>query len=115
MTTTTTSAMGGIVRRKEDPALIAGKGRYVDDMKLNGETAAVFVRSPFAHARINSIDTSAAEALPGVRAVVTAADFPELPAGHPERNVSCNLMARDRVRYEGQALAAVAKPRRLPR
>ena len=45
--------MGGIVRRKEDPALIAGRGQYVDDIRLNGEAVMAFVRSPCAHARIN--------------------------------------------------------------
>ncbi|RPI22181.1 MAG: hypothetical protein EHM57_05635, partial [Actinobacteria bacterium] len=53
----TTSVLGGVVRRKEDPALIRGAGRYVDDIKLTGELAAAFVRSPLAHARITSIDT----------------------------------------------------------
>lgn len=72
--TTTTSAMGGIVRRKEDPALIVGHGRYVDDIKMAGELAAIFVRSPYAHARITSIDASEALAMDGVHAVFTADD-----------------------------------------
>ena len=69
MTLTTTSAMGGIVKRKEDPALVRGQGRFVDDIHLAGELSVAFVRSPFAHARINSIDTSAALAIDGVEAV----------------------------------------------
>ena len=68
----TTSVMGGIVRRKEDPSLIQGKGIYVDDIKRRGELAAVFVRSPFAAATITGIDASAALALAGVHAVYTA-------------------------------------------
>lgn len=70
----TTSALGGAVRRREDPALIQGKGRYVDDIKLPGMLHAAFVRSPYAHATITSIDTTAAQAMPGVRAVYTADD-----------------------------------------
>lgn len=107
--TTTTSAMGGIVRRKEDPALIVGKGRYVDDIKLNGEASAVFVRSPFAHARINSIDTSAAAAMDGVIAVYTAEDtrhlgdlLAQVPVG-PLRP----LLADGAVHHAGEAVAMV--------
>ncbi len=74
----TTSVLGGVVRRKEDPALIRGEGLYVDDIKLPGELAAAFVRSPFAHARISSIDVSAAIAMDGVHAVYTADDVRHL-------------------------------------
>ncbi len=56
----TTSVLGGVVRRREDPALIRGKGKYVDDVKLPNMLYAAFVRSPFAHARVSSIDTGAA-------------------------------------------------------
>ena len=56
--TTTTSVMGGVVRRKEDPALIQGEGRYVDDIRLPGELHAAFVRSPFARARVSSVDSA---------------------------------------------------------
>ena len=73
-------------------------------------------RSPHAHARILSIDTSAAEALPGVKAVVTAADFPEITSEEAFvgegpmnfRDLSRNIMARDKALYEGHAVAAVA-------
>ena len=109
MTTSTTSAMGGIVRRKEDPALIAGKGSYVDDIKLNGETSAVFVRSPFAHARINSIDTSAATAMDGVVAVFTAEDTRHL--GDLLAQVAVGslrpLLADGAVHHAGEAVAMV--------
>jgi len=109
MTTSTTSAMGGIVRRREDPALIAGEGRYVDDIKMTGEASAVFVRSPFAHARINSIDTSAAEAIAGVHAVYTADDVRHLGlllaqvAVGPLRP----LLADGSVHHAGEAVAMV--------
>ncbi|MCP3973901.1 MAG: molybdopterin-dependent oxidoreductase, partial [bacterium] len=109
MTTSTTSAMGGIVRRKEDPALIAGEGKYVDDIKMAGEASAVFVRSPFAHARINSIDTSAATAMDGVYAVFTADDVRHLGlllaqvAAGPLRP----LLADGAVHHAGEAVAMV--------
>src|SRR5436190_15814310 len=70
--------MGARVRRKEDPRLITGSSTYVDDLQLPGAVRAVFLRSPFAHATIKSIDTSAAKAAPGVLAVYTVDDLPEL-------------------------------------
>ncbi|OYV51839.1 MAG: hypothetical protein B7X10_00485, partial [Burkholderiales bacterium 21-58-4] len=59
-------------KRREDPRFIQGKGNYVDDIKLPGMLFAVMVRSPYAHAKIKSIDTSKAKAYPGVHAVLTA-------------------------------------------
>src|SRR5690348_12806608 len=59
---------GARVKRLEDPALLTGRGRFVDDVKLPGTLEACFVRSPHAHARIRAIDTSAARAAPGVHA-----------------------------------------------
>ena len=67
--------IGASVVRKEDKRFITGRGKYVDDIKLVGMTHAHFVRSPHAHARIRKIDASKALALPGVKAVVTSADF----------------------------------------
>ena len=67
---------GARVARLEDPALLTGRGRFVDDMKLAGALHACFVRSPHAHARIRSIDASTARAMPGVHAVLTADDLP---------------------------------------
>jgi CO/xanthine dehydrogenase Mo-binding subunit len=67
----TTSVLGGSVRRREDPALIRGRGRYVDDIKLANVAHVAFVRSPYAHAKVNSIDTAEAEKMPGVVAVYT--------------------------------------------
>ena len=67
---------GARVARLEDPALLTGRGRYVDDMMLPGTLHACFVRSPHAHARIKSIDAAAARAMPGVHAVLTADDLP---------------------------------------
>jgi carbon-monoxide dehydrogenase large subunit len=68
---------GASVKRIEDPALLTGKGHYVDDLRLPGTLHAAFVRSAHAHARIRSIDTSAARALAGVHLVLTYADLPE--------------------------------------
>ncbi len=87
---------------------VVGKARFAADLNLPGQLHAAILRSPHGHARILSIDTTAAEAMPGVKAVVTSADFPELDASNPERDVAENLMARGVVLYVGHALAAVA-------
>src|ERR1700687_3837178 len=70
--------IGAPVRRKEDPRLLSGHGTYVDDIVLPGMLHAAFVRSSSARARILSIDADAARALPGVRAVLVAADVNHL-------------------------------------
>ena len=80
------SAMiGARVRRKEDPRLITGSSMYVDDLQMSGMARLVLLRSPYAHARINSIDTSAAKAAPGVIAVYTSEELeafcPAMPGG----------------------------------
>jgi xanthine dehydrogenase molybdenum-binding subunit len=95
---------------------VTGRARYGADIRLSGMLQAAMLRSPHAHARIVSIDTSAAESLPGVRAVVTSADFPqqgdrvvELGEGSVNmRHLSANILARDKVLYRGHAIAAVA-------
>src|SRR5262249_57986654 len=66
---------GAAVPRIEDPELVAGRGRYLDDIALPGMVHACFVRSTYAHARIKGIDAAAAAALPRVVAVLTAADL----------------------------------------
>ena len=63
-------SIGQSVLRKEDLRFITGKGKYTDDINLRGQTYAVFVRSPFAHAKISGVDTSQAESEQGVVAVV---------------------------------------------
>src|SRR5262245_60264747 len=68
---------GSPVKRTEDPALLTGKGHFVDDIRLAGTLHACFVRSTHAHARIRTIDAKAARALPGVHLVLTYADLPE--------------------------------------
>src|SRR5271156_5065771 len=74
----TLEGIGCSRKRREDPRFIQGKGNYVDDIKLPGMLFAVMVRSPYAHAKINSIDTSKAKAHPGVHAVLTADDLKPL-------------------------------------
>ena len=69
--------MGARIKRMEDPALLAGRGRYTDDIHLPRLLEAAFVRSPHAHARIRGIDTAAAAAMPGVFRIVTNADLPD--------------------------------------
>ncbi|MDE0643556.1 MAG: xanthine dehydrogenase family protein molybdopterin-binding subunit [Acidimicrobiia bacterium] len=95
---------------------VTGRAKYGADLNLPGMLVGAVLRSPHAHARILSIDTSAAESMDGVKAVVTGADFPMLEskeAGGGEgeidpRDLCRNVMARDKVLYEGHALAAVA-------
>lgn len=105
----TTSVLGGIVRRKEDPALIQGRGKYVDDVKLSGELCAAFVRSPLAHARVTGIDVSEAMAMDGVHAVYTIDDVRHLgpvPAQVPVGTLR-PLLADGVVKHVGEAVAMV--------
>ena len=69
------TGVGASVRRKEDFRFVTGRGRYTDDIARPGQTNAVFVRSPYAHATIKHMETSAAAAMPGVLAVLTGKDF----------------------------------------
>jgi carbon-monoxide dehydrogenase large subunit len=66
--------VGQPVRRKEDVRLVTGRGQYVDDLQLDGLAHAYFVRSPHAHALIRSLDSSAAENMPGVVGIVTSSE-----------------------------------------
>jgi len=86
---------------------VTGRALYGADASAPGMLWGQILRSPHAHARILSIDTSAAAALDGVRAVVTGADFGEIRKGET-RNVAENTMARDKALYDGHAVAAVA-------
>ena len=74
-------ALGQSVPRSEDPRLLRGGGKFADDRSLPGMAHGVVLRSPHAHAKILSIDTSAVEAAPGVLAVLTGADWQELGWG----------------------------------
>src|SRR5947199_8937126 len=75
--------VGRPLRRKEDPRLITGRARYVDDISLPGTLWAAFVRSPEAHAKIVSIDASAARERPGIHAVFTGEDMSDLSGPLP--------------------------------
>lgn len=110
------SWVGSRVTRVEDPALLKGEGRFVDDIHLPGMLQAAVVRSPFAHARIAGIDAAAALAIPGVRAVITHADLPEslrrpLPLLVPNPAIRYPVMqhvlAKDAVHFVGEAVALV--------
>ena len=119
---TTTGLIGASIRRVEDAPLITGKGCYTEDIQLPGMLHLAFLRSPYPHAKIISIDTSAAKAMAGVIAVVTGDDlgerlhvpaFPMVPGmkvpPHP-------LLARGAVHAIGTPVAAVVagKPRPCP-
>ena len=113
-------AIGQPVPRSEDPVLLRGEGHYSDDFNLPGQAYAVIVRSPVAHGVIRRIETAAARAVPGVFAVYTAADLAKGGIGPlPARQVMNNrdstpmlqpvrhALAIDKVRYVGEAVAAV--------
>src|SRR3954468_8508151 len=87
---------------------VTGRARFGADLFLPGMLVGKILRSPHAHAIIKSIDTSEAEKLPGVKAVVTRADFPECKAGTPGGDMSRNAMAREKALYDGHPVAAVA-------
>jgi carbon-monoxide dehydrogenase large subunit len=99
----------GRMKRKEDPRFVRGQGRYIDDLKLPGMLHGAVLRSPLAHARIVSIDTSAAAAHPKVRAVVTGADLAGLGlAWMPTMSADTQaVLATDKVRFQGQEVAFV--------
>ncbi len=76
--TPSTRVIGSAIKRVEDPRLITRSARYIDDLKLPGMAYVAILRSPYAHARITSISTDRARALPGVVAVYTGKDFEHL-------------------------------------
>ena len=87
---------------------VTGRAKFGADLYLPGMLVGKILRSPHPHARIKSIDISAAEKLPGVKAVVTRADFPEIKAGTPDGDMTRNAMAREKALYDGHPVAAVA-------
>ena len=99
----------GRVKRKEDPRFIRGQGNYLDDIRLPGMVYGQVLRSPYAHAKIVSIDTSRALAHPGVAAVVTAKDLETLGlAWMPTISYDTQaVLAGDKVRFQGQEVAFV--------
>ena len=111
------SILGNTVLRKEDPGLLAGANQYIDDMKIDDVAHIVFVRSPVAHARSAPSTRGGAKAMPGVLAVYTADDL-GLPdnvgfAGAPD--ITRPPLARGKVRFVGDIVAAVVATDPLPR
>ncbi len=111
-----TGHVGQAMRRKEDPRLITGRARYVDDISLPGTLWAAIVRSPEAHAKIVAIDTSAAADYPGVHAVFTGEDMSDLggplpcawvPPGVEVQNPEHWPLARGTVNHVGDPVAVV--------
>ena len=101
------AVIGKAVRRIDAPSKVSGRLRYAADMTMPGMLHVQVLRSPHAHARVVSIDTTAAEAMDGVESVITCADVP----GIDGFGVFVNdqpIMARDKVRYVGEAVVAVA-------
>ena len=114
------TGIGASVRRKEDLRFITGKGQYTDDVVRSGETRAVFVRSPHAHAKIKSIDASAARKMPGVVAVLTGAELATDKIGNlicgwmihskdgtPMKMSAHPAIAASKVNHVGDAVAVV--------
>ena len=110
--------IGARIPRREDARLLTGRGTFVDDLEMPGVAHAAMVRSPHAHARVRRIDTEAARALPGVLAVVTAADLADIqkpwPARMPSpvpgtsvRHGARHTLPKDKVRHAGEVVAAV--------
>src|SRR6202022_3162407 len=112
--------IGASVVRKEDRRFITGKGRYVDDIKLQGMTYAHFIRTPHAHAKVKSIDSAAAMKMPGVVGVLTGKELVDDKIGNlicgwaitskdgtPMKMGAWPAMAPETVRFVGQAVAVV--------
>ncbi len=100
------NVVGHPLGRVEGEAKVTGRARYAADVVLPGQLWGKCLRSPLPHARILHIDTSAARRLPGVHAVLTGADLPRVLIG--QRLMDMPLLARERVRFVGERVAAVA-------
>src|SRR5947199_10631502 len=115
----TTQPIGARTKRNEDPRLLTGRALFVDDLDLPGMLHVAFLRSPYAHARIRSIDTSRARKHEGVIAVYTAEDLgsywqpgPLLVPPPPVEGMVFNQrtqvpLVRDKIRHLGEAIAVV--------
>ncbi len=112
----TEQGIGAAVARREDRRFVTGQGHYTDDIYRRGQTHAVFVRSPHAHATLNGVDTAAAAAMPGVRAVYVGEDMAEVGPlicgwaitdvhGEPFRAPAHPALAIGKVTYAGEAVA----------
>ncbi|OWW19304.1 xanthine dehydrogenase family protein molybdopterin-binding subunit [Noviherbaspirillum denitrificans] len=114
------TGVGASVRRKEDYRFLTGSGKYTDDVQIPGQTYAYFLRSPYAHAAIRSINTDAAKSAPGVIAVLTGEDIAAdkvggVPCGwlitdvngQPMKEPAHPALAQGKVRYVGDQVAIV--------
>ena len=109
--------IGAPLKRREDARFLTGKGRYLDDIQMPGMAYLAILRSPYAHAKIRSIDSSGAKAMPGVAAVFVGSDIPynPLPFAWPaggsaglQNNVNMpRALATDDVKWTGEGVAAV--------
>jgi len=111
--------IGKSIKRVEDKRFLTGLGNYTDDIKMPGMTHAYIVRSPYAHAKVNSIDTAAAKAHPGVLAVFVGADIDAAIAGVPcgwqvdfkngdtMKEPPHPLLVRNKVRHVGDGVAMI--------
>ena len=117
----TTDLIGAPIKRVEDPRLMTGAAKYLDDLKLPGMTHVAVLRSPYAHARITSVDTTKAAAHPGVVGVFTGRDFEHLnplpcawQAGGTENfAVTPRALEIDKVTFTGAGVAAVVAETRV--
>ncbi len=108
-TARTFNSVGTRPLRPDGVDKVTGRARYGADYNVAGQLVGAILRSPHAHARISHIDTTQAELLPGVKAVITAADLPDLTNGKSGLyDMLDNCMARGKVFYDGHAVAAVA-------
>lgn len=119
MSAVTSSIFGSVVLRSEDPRFLRGEGRYLENLSVPGALRAVFVRSIFPHARLKGLEVAAARSMPGVVAVYVAEDLdlePQPPSGTVETGTRGEelegpwmreVLARDVVRYVGEAIAVV--------
>ena len=106
-----TRVFGAAIKRKEDPRLLRGDGRYVADLKFHGTAHAVVLRSPHAHARIRGVGVGAVRSDPRVLDVLTGADVSDVPhiicidAEEKTRPFTQPILAQDKVRYVGEPVA----------
>jgi len=112
------SGIGASTKRREDVRFLTGAGNYTDDINIHGQTHVHFLRADVAHATINSIDTSAAAAMPGVVHIFTGADFEAVGGipcgwqvtdrhGEPMQEPKHPVIAHGKIRHVGEIVAAV--------
>lgn len=103
--------IGDAPKRREDARFVTGQGRYLDDLAFDGLVHAIFVRSPHAHAEVRGVDVAAAKAMPGVLAVLTAADVAAAGLKPLEPFVKANTQTGDPFNWDTQPLLAGEKVR----